>query len=385
VSQVIVDGRVWKTLTAREYYTHVDVLRTRVLESYGDLASRFDVVVIEGAGSVSEINLRNHDLVNLWLVTAIRAPWLLVADIERGGVFASVIGTAQLLTAEERALWRGFVINKFRGDVSLFDGGVEILESQTGSTCFGVFPHADDIHLDPEDSLALTARKTTPAPPGGRLAIVHLPHLSNATDFRLLTWADWLTSPGSGKYDFIVLPGSKNTIEDLKWLRAVGLADWVIAQHRGGTTVIGICGGYQMMGHTISDPTGVETGTRMVEGLGLIPATTVLTREKRTRTVTATLADGTDFGAYEIHLGVTTFHRPAAVAHFARLHDGSADGTWQDRVIGTYLHGALEHPDVCAAVFGVPPPAMESKADQYVRLARWFDQHQRRFGELGLV
>jgi len=154
-SQVVVNGRVWKTLSAREYYAHADELRAKVLEAYEDLASRFDAIVIEGAGSVTELNLRDHDLVNLGLVTAIRAPWLLVADIERGGVFASVVGTVDLLTADERSLFRGFAINKFRGDLSLFDEGVRILEERTCSRCFGVFPYAVDMRLDPEDSLAL--------------------------------------------------------------------------------------------------------------------------------------------------------------------------------------------------------------------------------------
>ena len=163
-SQVIVNGRLWKTLTAREYYAEADRLRPIVSAAYHELAGRFDAVVIEGAGSVSELNLRQHDLVNLGLVTRIRAPWILVADIERGGVFASVIGTAHLLSSEERALFRGFAINKFRGDVTLFDDGVERLERETDAPCFGVFLYATDIHLDAEDSLALNTRPQMAAP-----------------------------------------------------------------------------------------------------------------------------------------------------------------------------------------------------------------------------
>ena len=165
-SQVVVNGRVWKTVSAREYYSHVDELRAVVLEAYADLSSRFDAIVIEGAGSVTELNLRDHDLVNLGLVTRIRAPWLLVADIERGGVFGSVIGTAHLLSPDERSLFRGFMINKFRGDLSLFDEGVRILEERTASCCFGVFPYAEDVELDAEDSLALRTRPRAPAPAG---------------------------------------------------------------------------------------------------------------------------------------------------------------------------------------------------------------------------
>ena len=174
-SQVVVNGRVWKTLPAREYYAHAPELRRIVLDAYQNLESRFEVIVIEGAGSVSELNLREHDLVNLWLATALRAPWLLVADIERGGVFASVIGTVQLLTPDERALFRGFAINKFRGDLSLFDEGVRVLEARTNARCLGVFPYADAVQLDPEDSLALNTAPRTAAPSGARIAIVRFP------------------------------------------------------------------------------------------------------------------------------------------------------------------------------------------------------------------
>ena len=385
VSQVVVHGRVWKTLTAREYYQHADALRAKVLKAYHDLASRFDVVVIEGAGSVSEINLRKHDLVNLGFVTAIGAPWLLVADIERGGVFASIVGTAHLLQPDERALFRGFIVNKFRGDVSLFDEGVAMLEAHTRARCFGVFPYADDVYLDAEDSLAMPASARTTPPAGASVAVVRLPHLSNATDFRVLTWADWLTSPVAQQYDFVILPGTKNTIDDLLWLRSVGLAEWIAAQHRGGATIVGVCGGYQMMGATINDPAGVESSTATVEGLRLVPASTVLTREKQVRTVTGALADGTEFGAYEIHMGRTCFDEARSHAPFAQLDDGTSDGIRQDRVIGTYLHGALEHPGVCATLFGIPRPVVDEKADHYRRLGRWFARHQRHFEELGLV
>src|SRR5262249_23094444 len=153
----------------------------------------------------------------------------------------------------ERSLFRGFAINKFRGDRSLFDEGVRLLEEQTASPCLGVFPYDADLELDAEDTLALRTQPSAPAPPGAHTAIVRLPQLSNATDFRLLTWAEWITAPRPDRYDFIILPGSKNTIADLSWLRHVGLADWLVEQHRRGTTVIGICGGYQMLGRTISD------------------------------------------------------------------------------------------------------------------------------------
>jgi adenosylcobyric acid synthase len=375
-SQVVVNGRVWKTMTAREYYAAAQDLRSTVLDAYADLASRHDVIVMEGAGSVSELNLRDHDLLNLGLVTAIRAPWILVADIERGGVFGSVVGTVNLLTPDERALFRGFAINKFRGDRSLFDDGVRILEARTDSTCLGVFPYADEIHLDAEDSLSVRTVAREPAPVGARTAIIRFPLMSNATDFRLLPWADWLSSVPADAYDFVILPGSKNTIADLEWLRRTGLAEWVLAQRRGGATVIGICGGYQMLGLSVSDPDGMEQGGTM-EGLGLIPVHTTLTRDKRTRVVSARTNGGVEFSGYEIHLGRTTPVHGEALSAFAALADGSHDGVRAPGVIGTYLHGALEDPAVFSEIFGHAPAESTSRTIEYERLADWFEQNAR--------
>jgi adenosylcobyric acid synthase len=381
-SQIVLNGRVWKTLPPRGYYQHAEELRTHVLASYENLAARFDVVVIEGAGSVSELNLRQFDLVNLGLVTRIRAPWILVADIERGGVFASILGTAGLLTSEERALFRGFAINKFRGDTTLFEDGVRILEERANTHCFGVFPYASDLTIDAEDSLALKTQATCPAPTGASIAIVRFPCLSNATDFRLLTWADWIASPPAQQYDFIVLPGSKNTIEDLRWLRQNGLADWIVGEHRRGATVIGICGGFQMLGRVIRDPAGMESSQQKADGLALLPAETVLAADKTTAVRSATTRGGVTFGAYEIHLGVTTVGRPAVP--FATLDNGGPDGACLERVVGTYLHGALESAGVCSELFGVSMETVASKHEQYKRLGDWFAQHGRGLDRLGL-
>ena len=285
---------------------------------------RFDVIVIEGAGSVTELNLRDHDLVNLGLVTAIRAPWLLVADIERGGVFGSVDRHRDLLTADERSLFRGFAINKFRGDSSLFDDGVRMLEERTASRCFGVFPYAADLHLDAEDSLALETRPRTPAPPGARIcdrpvaAPVERDRLPAADVGRLDRVAP------RADYDFIILPGSKNTIADLAWLRAGGLADWILDQHRAGATVIGICGGYQMLGRRRRSA-GIESARGAPQGSACCRRDDPDARE--------TDAGGSrrprgrrPFGGYEIHLGVTTFEHGAAALPFAPLDDGGSDG-----------------------------------------------------------
>jgi adenosylcobyric acid synthase len=372
-SQVVVRGRVWKTLSAREYYEQFDVLLAEVLAAYEDLARRFDVVVIEGAGSVSELNLRQYDLVNLGLVTRLEAPWVLVADIERGGVFASVIGTVSLLTPEERGLFRGFLINKFRGDRTLFESGAQLLESRTGAPCLGVLPYADDIRLDAEDSLALDTSRRTAAPPGASVAIVRFPRLSNATDFRLLTWADWIDEPTVERYDFIILPGSKHTLGDLAWLRARRLDAWILEQHRRGTTVIGICGGVQMLGEGLADPHGVESSDASARGLGLLPVTTVMDRSKTTRVRRARTPGGVEFEAFEIHLGVTTSREP--LASFAVFDDGSAEGFRTDRVMGTYLHGSLENAAVCSELLGVTVEPGAERTVEHQRLADWWDRH----------
>jgi adenosylcobyric acid synthase len=383
-SQVVVNGRPWKNLAAREYYAAVDELRPHVAAAYADLARRFDVVVIEGAGSVSELNLRAHDLVNLGLVTSLRIPWILVADIERGGVFGAVVGSVQLLTPEERALFRGFAINKFRGDLSLFDEGVRILQERTGAPCLGVFPFAPDVHLDAEDSLALDTRRRAPVPTGARIAIVRHPHLSNATDFRLLTWADWLDSPSSGDYDFIILPGTKNTVDDLGWLHRSGLADWIKTRHAAGAAVIGICGGFQMLGHRVNDPDAIESAGGSARGLALLPVETTLTNSKRTEATQATTAGGVTFGAYAIHAGRTSVIGDVRLAPFATLSGGAGDGARLPRVIGTYLHGALESRAVCEEIFGVAPPE-DLKRESYDRLADWFERYARNLDHLGLA
>jgi adenosylcobyric acid synthase len=375
-SQVVLNGRTWKTLPARGYYDHFEFLAAQVSAAYAVLARRFDVVVIEGAGSVSELNLRSFDLVNLGLATRLGVPWVLVADIERGGVFASVMGSVSLLSVEERALFRGFLINKFRGDRSLFDDGVRMLEERTASPCLGVFPYASDLDLDAEDSLAVDCRPDRNAPPGASVAILRFPRLSNATDFRLIRWADWITSPPADRdYDFVILPGSKNTIADLLWMRGRGLDRWVVRQRRRGATVIGICGGYQMLGRAVHDPDAMESNAGSVPGLGLLASETVLLREKTTRVVSASTLAGASFGAYEIHFGRTTFGRP--IRPFASLADGTRDGVWEDGIIGTYLHGALESAAVCSEILRVPVCPREAAHVRHRRLAAWFEQHVR--------
>src|SRR5262245_24864567 len=238
-SQVVLDGKVWKTLAARDYYEHFDFLLTRVMDAYGRLARQYEYIVIEGAGSVTELNLKSHDLVNLGLARRLNAPGLLVADIDRGGVFAAIAGTFCLLDDEEKRLIRSFAVNRFRGDPSLFSAGVELIEARTSRPCLGVFPMLPNVSLDAEDSVCLEEHvgqaDSPPRRSGRRVAIVRFPHISNFTDFRLLTcFADWVTRPGDDRFDCVILPGTKNTLGDLEWLRSAGLDQWIVEQKRRG-------------------------------------------------------------------------------------------------------------------------------------------------------
>jgi len=380
-SQVVLKGQPWKTLKPVEYYEHFDFLLEQVWASYARLARQYEFVIVEGAGSITELNLKQRDLVNLGLAARLAAPCILVADIDRGGVFASVVGTFQLLDETESLLVRSFLVNKFRGDPALFQDGVRILEEKTGRPCLGVFPFSEEISLDPEDSLSLedgTVRSAAASQQfmaSSSVAIVRFPHISNFTDFRLLRDAIYVSSPAEKKFDVVILPGTKSTIEDLLWLRATGLETWLFDQIRHGARVIGICGGYQMLGEEIVDPYGVESPVRAVRGLGLLRARTHLSQTKITRPVSATTPSGTRFEAYEIHMGLTIVD--GNYPPFADLDEGVPDGVRAGQTIGTYLHGALENKRVLEELLGHPLPfeTASSKDGEYDRLADWFSQH----------
>lgn len=370
-SQVVLHGRPWRNLTAAEYYQHYDFLFGEVLASYARLASNYDYVVIEGAGSIAELNLKHRDLVNLGLAARIGAPCILVADIDRGGVFGSIIGTFHLLEPEESFLVRTFLINRFRGDSELFQDGVRILEERTGRRCLGVFPFANDIYLDAEDSVSLEEPQQSKT----RVAIVRLPHISNFTDFRLLPGAVYLSRPVDKRFDTIFLPGTKNTIDDMCWLRTSGMEEWLLQQVKHGAKVVGVCGGFQMLGEEIVDPDAVESRVSSVRGLELLPAKTVLTRKKTTRCVSGQTPSGIHFQAYEIHMGITVVSE--SQQPFAVLEDGATDGIRCSQVVGTYLHGAFENKAVLEELLGcsVSDSPSGGKQVQYDRLAEWFIRH----------
>jgi adenosylcobyric acid synthase len=381
--QVVLNGRVSGTVTAANYTQQFPFLWEQVYGAYRRLAARFEYVVIEGAGSIAELNLKRTDLVNMGLATRLNVPVLLVADIEKGGVFASVAGTFSLLEPGEGALVRGFAINRFHGDRSLFAEGVKILEARTGRPCLGVFPYADGLVLDPEDSVSpgfgLDCQEAL-----SDVAVIAFPHISNTSDFRLLRGARRVDRPVDACFTCVLLPGTKNTIGDLRWLRETGLADWILEQHRLGAIVIGVCGGYQMLGRSVADPSAVESSLGEIRGLGLLPVETVLATEKITRKVRAETPSGVRFEAYEIHMGLT--RRPGKALPFAKLSDGTEDGLRTGNCIGTYLHGALEDAAVLSELLGRRVDPVPGRGPMYEALADWFESNvdEKRFVDLYL-
>ena len=380
-SQVVLDGKVWGTLGVREYHENFDFLLGRVLDAYARLAAQYEVIVIEGAGSVAEMNLKDRDLVNLGLARRLDAPALLVADIDRGGVFASIVGTFALLDDDERRLLRSFAVNRFRGEASLFEDGVRILEDRTGRPCLGVFPMLHGCDIDSEDSVSLEDSAAAAAarawPSSGCRTFRTSPISSCSRPSPIGSPA-----PPDAAYECIILPGTKSTIADLSWLRATGLDRWIADQARAGAMILGVCGGYQMLGEAVEDPCAVESPVREAQGLGLLPVRTVLETSKTTRAVEAATPSGIPFAAYEIHMGRTA--RPAGAEPFAVFPDGATDGIRAGRCAGTYLHGALESPAVLSELLGFDVPALPPKQETYAQLADWFGRHARRFEEFYL-
>ena len=353
-AQVIVHGRAVAQLDARGYHDYKRVAREAVLASHARLCERYDAVIVEGAGSPAEINLRANDIANMGYAEAVDCPVILVADIDRGGVFAHLVGTLALLSDSERARVRGFVINRFRGDIALLEPGLEWLERETGKPVLGVLPYLQGLHLEAEDALPMPHE-----PRSGPLRVVvpALPRISNHTDFDALRAHPQVEvvfiGPGQAppSCDLIVLPGSKATRADLAWLRAEGWQD-VLARHlRYGGKVLGICGGFQMLGRVVHDPHGIEGDAGSSAGFALLDAETTLESHKQLRNVAGHLVlDGAPMRGYEIHCGAPA--GPALEHPWTRPDDGRADGAVSDdgQVIGTYVHGVFDHPDALAAL-----------------------------------
>ncbi|MEC4722174.1 cobyric acid synthase [Noviherbaspirillum sp. CPCC 100848] len=351
-AQVIIQGQVRADMNARDYHQYKTVAMAAVLDSYRRLASQYDAVIVEGAGSPAEINLRERDIANMGFAEAVDCPVILVADIDRGGVFAHIVGTLACLSDSERKRIVGFVINRFRGDIALLEPGLEWLEKQTGKPVLAVLPYLQGLFLDAEDAVKPEQNEKGIF----RVVVPVIPRISNHTDFDALRAQPEvdLRFVGPGQpipaADLIILPGSKNTRNDLAWLEQNGWHEAVRRHVRYGGKVIGICGGYQMLGRSVADPHGVEGKPGISRGLGLLDIDTEMTRAKRLEQVSGrcAFADATVSG-YEIHMG--TSHGPAMERPAFHI-DGRAEGARSEDgcILGTYLHGIFDTPDAMGAL-----------------------------------
>ena len=355
-AQVIIHGRAVAQLSARDYHEYKPRAMAAVLESYGRLTEQYEAVLVEGAGSPAEINLRDRDIANMGFAEEVDCPVILIADIDRGGVFAHLVGTLDLLSPSEQARVKGFVINRFRGDIGLLQSGLDWLEERTGRPVLGVLPYLHGLFLDAEDGLADARAEKGEA----RLRVVApvYPRISNHTDLdalRLHPQVDfsWV-GPGQAipPADLIVLPGSKAVQADLAWLRKQGWDDAIRRHLRYGGKIVAICGGYQMLGTQLHDPLGLEGAPGSIDGLGLLDLETVLEAEKQLHNITGTLAlpGHAPVSGYEIHMGIT--RGPALEHPSTLLADGRPDGALSDdgQILGSYLHGLFDHPDALAAL-----------------------------------
>ena len=358
-SQVIINGKSIGNMKARDYFRFKTELIPVIKEAFRKLEDSFDIIVIEGAGSPAEINLKENDIVNMGLAEMVDAPVLLVGDIDRGGVFAQLLGTLMLLEDDEKERVKGLIINKFRGDATLLDSGIEMLEEKGGVPVVGTVPYVD-IKVEDEDSLSerLAADRRGLVD----IAVVRLPKISNFTDFDVFEqYPDvsvrYVSEPGELRgADMIVIPGSKSTIADLEWMRVQGLADVITGLSKKGVPVFGICGGYQMLGTKVADPEGVEGGGE-AGGLGLLPVSTVLAGDKKTEQYRGTFADaegilsglsGLGIEGYEIHAGRTI--REGSTGQRASEFTSEDTGTCCGNVYGTYIHGIFDNEGITETV-----------------------------------
>lgn len=367
-SQVIVNGEILKNMTAREYFSYKKKLVPDIMRAFHKLEEEYDIIVIEGAGSPAEINLKEDDIVNMGLARMVDAPVLLVGDIDRGGVFAQLLGTLMLLEEDERSRVKGLIINKFRGDKTILDPGIAMLEERGGIPVTGVTPYLE-IEIEDEDSLSERFEKhTRDAAALIDLAVIRTPRISNFTDFLVFENIEGVSLryvrnvSELGEPDMILLPGTKNTIGDLRWMRQNGLEASVLKAASKGTAVWGICGGYQMLGEVLKDPEGVEGDGQAAElrGMGLLPVETVFTGEKTRTQVTGTFRhmegifaelSGKPFQGYEIHMGETSVKKE----NMSMLRDlvtgrSFCDGVCAGNVCGTYVHGIFDREDISRAV-----------------------------------
>ena len=390
MSQVILNGKPVGNRSAYEYFRKDDnaKLFDEAYAAFQRLEKRYSPIVLEGAGSISELNLKKRDIVNMRMAQRTGADVYLVADIDRGGVFGSVYGSVMLLDEDERKLLKGIVINKFRGDVHLFDEGRQIIEEITGIPVVGVIPYFKDIYIEDEDSVVLDSKNNKAVEGKVNIAVIRLQQMSNFTDFNALQFDKrahvyYTTDATQLKLaDIIILPGSKSTIKDLLYLQELNIPSLLQELYQQGKTIIGICGGYQMMGMSIADPNKIEGSAEQVNGIGLLPMTTVITDEKTTVQQTFTFLDkkGRCEG-YEIHMGQSEVSED--VKPLLNMADGHTDGIYlNERCWGTYMHGVLDNKTVIdhllapyTSELGQPFSYRDFKDREYNRLAEHLREH----------
>ena len=399
VCQVVLNGRPYGNQDAYRYFKTDGrcLFRDAVNDAFDRLATRYNPIVMEGAGSISEINLRDTDLVNMPMAIHAGANVILVADIDRGGVFASVYGSVMLLSEEERKYIKGILINKFRGDIRLFESGIKMLEDLCGVPIIGVVPYYKDIHIEEEDSVMLQTKNLQAAQGKVNIAVVLLRHLSNFTDFNALERDPRVhlfytnNTDEIKKADIVLIPGSKNTISDLYELRKNGVAQSIVQAHKDGATVVGICGGYQIMGSEVCDPLHIEGDIDRLPGLGLLPVSTAIGGDKVTRQVRFSfLGDDAVCSGYEIHMGITLPDNKEENSPVNRLEDGTPDGYFvNDNCFGTYIHGILDNKTVIDYILEPYAEKLNKtvfdykqfKEEQYDKLA----DHVRKHVDMNLV
>ena len=394
-SQVVLNGKPIGNRDAYSYFRGKgkDWLRNEACEAFDRLASRYSPIVMEGAGSISELNLRDRDIVNMPMARHADADVILVGDIDRGGVFASLYGSVMLQTPEDRRRIKGIIINKFRGDLSLFEDGRKMIEDLCQVPVLGVVPYLEDIGIEEEDSVAMGCKNASAVDGKKNVAVVKIRHLSNFTDFKAIEQDSRLNVYYTTdreqllKADVIILPGSKSTINDLRQLQENGVTDIIKEAHKQGKTILGICGGYQMLGKAIDDPRQTEGGARHIDGIGLLPMHTVMGKEKTTCQTEFTLADGSEImHGYEIHLGISTPTDEKTYKPLVIKTDGTPDGCIADsHCFGTYIHGCLDNAAFVDYVIGgntsVSFDFAKYKEQHYDRLA----DHVRKYVDMAKV
>jgi len=379
-SQIIVNGEVLGNMDAKDYFAYKKNLIPEIKKAYRQLDDAYDVIVLEGAGSPAEINLKEDDLVNMGMARMAKAPVLLVGDIDRGGVFAQLVGTMVLLEEQEKEMVKGLIVNKFRGDRKILDPGIRMLEERAGKSVVGVVPY---LHLDLDDEDSLSERLTTEYGrnngAGIDVAVIRLPRISNFTDFNILGSIEGVNVryvehvAALGRPDLILLPGTKNTMGDLRWLRESGLEAAILKCHYSGTVIFGICGGYQMLGISLQDPDGAEEGGEM-RGMELLPMQTVFAREKTRTRVQGQInhlkgelegLSGLPVEGYEIHMGISTLAESGSGSDQNRKADymtqitdvisgeSKQDGVCRENVYGTYIHGFFDQEKIAQTLASI--------------------------------